>query len=240
MSGILNLQIKNITKKYGSSIAINSVSLSLISSKIFVLVGANGSGKTTLLRLLAGLEKPDNGSIIFDNVARNLDELQQISTLVFQKTTMFNRTVYSNLEFGLRIRGFEREVIQRRIIEALENVGLQGFENRNAKKLSGGEQQRVALARAFLLNPKILLLDEPTSNLDVNSAKIIEKVILDRKRSNNLILLSTHNLFQAKRLGDEIVHIHDGKIISQAKQKDFFSKPKNKITEKFIKGDLQF
>ena len=236
----MNLKIHNVSKSYGSLIAVNSVSFSLTSKKILVLVGANGSGKTTLLRLLAGLEKPDSGSIILDNIDRSLDELQQISTLVFQKTAMFNRTVYSNLEFGLRIRGFEQEVIQRRIIEALENVGLQGFEHRNAKKLSGGEQQRVALARAFLLEPKILLLDEPTSNLDVNSAKIIEKVILERKRSANLILLSTHNLFQAKRLGDEIVHIHEGKIISQAKQKDFFSKPKNKITEKFIKGDLQF
>ena len=229
-----------MTKKFGSVTAIDSLSLQLEASNIIVIVGVNGSGKTTLLRLLAGLEEPDFGSIIINNSVKKTNELRQLSTLVFQKTTMFNRTVFSNLEFGLRLRGYEKDTIKKKISEALEIVGLEDFENRNAKKISGGEQQRVALARAFLLEPKIMLLDEPTSNLDVNSAKIIEKVLQERKKSDNIIVLSTHNLYQAKRLGDEIVHIHEGKIINQAKQKDFFSKPKNKITEKFIKGDLQF
>jgi len=229
-----------MTKKFGSVTAIDSLSLRLEASNIIVIVGVNGSGKTTLLRLLAGLEEPDFGSIIINNSVKKTNELRQLSTLVFQKTTMFNRTVFSNLEFGLRLRGYEKDTIKKKISEALEIVGLEDFENRNAKKISGGEQQRVALARAFLLEPKIMLLDEPTSNLDVNSAKIIEKVLQERKKSDNIIVLSTHNLYQAKRLGDEIVHIHEGKIINQAKQKDFFSKPKNKITEKFIKGDLQF
>ena len=229
-----------MTKKFGSVTAIDSLSLRLEASNIIVIVGVNGSGKTTLLRLLAGLEEPDFGSIIINNSVKKTNELRQLSTLVFQKTTMFNRTVFSNLEFGLRLRGYEKDTIKKKISEALKIVGLEDFENRNAKKISGGEQQRVALARAFLLEPKIMLLDEPTSNLDVNSAKIIEKVLQERKKSDNIIVLSTHNLYQAKRLGDEIVHIHEGKIINQAKQKDFFSKPKNKITEKFIKGDLQF
>jgi len=229
-----------MTKKFGSVTAIDSLSLRLEASNIIVIVGVNGSGKTTLLRLLAGLEEPYFGSIIINNSVKKTNELRQLSTLVFQKTTMFNRTVFSNLEFGLRLRGYEKDTIKKKISEALEIVGLEDFENRNAKKISGGEQQRVALARAFLLEPKIMLLDEPTSNLDVNSAKIIEKVLQERKKSDNIIVLSTHNLYQAKRLGDEIVHIHEGKIINQAKQKDFFSKPKNKITEKFIKGDLQF
>ncbi len=237
---VLNLRIKNLTKKYESLTALDSISLSLEANKILVLVGVNGSGKTTLLRLLAGLEEPDKGSIIFGNSNKQANELRKISTMVFQQTSMFNRSVYSNLEFGLKIRGIEKDVINKKIIEALSIVGLEGFENRNAKNISGGEQQRVALARAFLLEPKILLLDEPTSNLDVNSAKIIEKVIKERRKSSNLIILSTHNLFQAKRLGDEIAHIHNGKIIKQASPKDFFYKPKNEITEKFIKGDLQF
>ena len=240
MSNGLDLQIDNITKKFASLTAIDSVSLNLETNKILVLVGVNGSGKTTMLRLLAGLDEPDTGSIIINKSIKEANELRQLSTLVFQKTVMFNRTVYSNLEFGLKIRGNRKDVIDKRICEVLKIVGLEGFENRNAKKISGGEQQRVALARAFLLEPKILLLDEPTSNLDVNSAKIIEKVIQNRKRSDTIIVLSTHNLYQAKRLGDEIVHIHEGKIINQAKTKDFFSNPKHKITEKFIKGDLQF
>jgi tungstate transport system ATP-binding protein len=236
----VNLKIKNITKKYESLTAVDSISLSLEVNKILVLVGVNGSGKTTLLRLLAGLEDPDKGSIILNNSIKKANELRKISTMVFQQTSMFNRSVYSNLEFGLKIRGYEKVVINEKISEALSIVGLEGFENRNANKISGGEQQRVALARAFLLEPKILLLDEPTSNLDLNSAKIIEKVIKIRKKSNNLIILSTHNFYQAKRLGDEIAHIHEGKIITQAKPRDFFIETKNKVTEKFIRGDLQF
>lgn len=225
---------------YDSIAALNSVSLNLEPNKIFVLVGANGSGKTTLLRLIAGLEQPDRGAIILDNQTKNIDELKQITTLVFQKTVMFNRSVYSNLEFGLKIRGIEKDIIQKRIFKALEIVGLEGFENRNAKKLSGGEQQRIALARAFLLEPKILLLDEPTTNLDINSAKIIEQVILKQKKSTCVILLSTHNLYQARRLGDEIFHIHEGRIAYQADTKKFFNKPKNGVTARFIKGDIQF
>lgn len=222
----MNLSIKDITKRFGSQIALDSVSLDIGSNKIVVLVGANGSGKTTLLRLLAGLEQPDNGSIIVDNLKKSTDELQQIATLVFQKTTMFNRSVFSNLEFGLRIRRIKKEEIKRRIADGLKVVGLEGFENRNAKKLSGGEQQRIALVRAFLLEPKILLLDEPTANLDINSVRIIEKVIIEQKNSKTIILLSTHNLRQAKRLGDEIAHIHKGRIITQGSPRVFFAKPK--------------
>lgn len=222
----MNLCVKNITKRYDSQIALDSVSLNIGPNKIVVLVGANGSGKTTLLRLLAGLEQPDNGSIIVDNLNKSRYELQQIATLVFQKTIMFNRSVFSNLEFGLRIRSIKKEEIKRRIADGLKIVGLEGFENRNAKKLSGGEQQRIALARAFLLEPKILLLDEPTANLDINSVRIIEKVINEQKNSKSIILLSTHNLRQAKRLGDEIAHINKGKIVTQCSPKDFFAKPK--------------
>jgi tungstate transport system ATP-binding protein len=222
----LNLYAKDITKRYGPQIALDSVSLNIGTNKIVVLVGANGSGKTTLLRLLAGLDRPDSGLIFFDKLNISVDDLKQIATLVFQKTTMFNRSVYSNLEFGLRIRGIRKEEINRRIHDGLKIVGLEGFENRNAKTLSGGEQQRIALARAFLLEPKILLLDEPTSNLDINSVRIMEKVILEQKSSDKIILLSTHNLRQAKRLGDEIAHIHEGKIVTQGSPKDFFAKPK--------------
>ena len=222
----MNLELNNITKRYGSLVALDSVKLNLVSGKILVFVGANGSGKTTLLRLLAGLEKPDNGYISLDGSNKGVDALQQIATLVFQKTAMFNRSVFSNLEFGLRIRGIKKEEIKRRIVDALKIVGLEGFENRNAKKLSGGEQQRIALARAFLLEPKILLLDEPTSNLDTNSVRIIEKVILEQKNSKSIILVSTHNLRQAKRLGDEIAHLREGRIVTHGTSKDFFAKPK--------------
>jgi tungstate transport system ATP-binding protein len=122
----------------------------------------------------------------------------------------------------------------------LEAVRLSGFEKRRAKKLSGGEQQRIALARAFLLDSNVLLLDEPTANLDPNSAIIIEKAIVSQKSSQRIIVMATHNLNQARRMADEIVHIHNGEIVEAANPTDFFENPKSEITRKFINGELDF
>ncbi len=122
----------------------------------------------------------------------------------------------------------------------MHEVKLAGFEKRRAKKLSGGEQQRIALARAFLLDYPVLLLDEPTANLDPNSAIIIEKAILNQKSSERIILMATHNLSQARRMGDEIVHIHNGEVVEVSNPTDFFENPKSEITRKFINGELDF
>ena len=159
-----------------------------------MLIGANGAGKTTLLRIIAGLEKPDKGTIHFNGKVLTDGELRQAATLVFQRTAMFSGTVYDNLAYGLRIRGQPEAEIKQKITEALSIVGLKNFEKRRAKKSSGGEQQRISLARALLLNPKILLLDEPTANLDPNSARIIEGTISSRRNDNTIIILATHNL----------------------------------------------
>jgi tungstate transport system ATP-binding protein len=166
--------------------------------------------------------------------------LRQVSTLVFQKTAMFSRNVYDNLAYGLNLREMPKDEISRKVTEALHAVKLGGFEKRRAKKLSGGEQQRIALARAFLLDYPVLLLDEPTANLDPNSAIIIEKAILNQKSSERIILMATHNLSQARRMGDEIIHIHQGKVVEVANPTDFFENPKSEITRKFINGELDF
>ena len=171
----VNLQLIDLLKNYRSVQALKSVSLNLQGNKIIVILGVNGAGKTTLMRILAGLENADSGQILFNNQNIDAKALRQIATLVFQKTAMFSMNVYDNLAFGLKIRKVPEEEIPQKVAEALHAVRLSGFEKRRAKKLSGGEQQRVALARAFLLDPKVLLLDEPTANLDPNSAIIIEK-----------------------------------------------------------------
>jgi len=236
----IHLQLSEIKKCYRSVKALNSVSLEMEGGKIIVLLGVNGAGKSTLVRILSGLENPDSGTIIFNNQNTDAKTLRYISTLVFQKTIMFTMNVYDNLAFGLKIRRIPKEEIARRIPEALQAVRLSGFEKRRAKKLSGGEQQRIALARAFLLDSHILLLDEPTANLDPNSATIIEKAIIGKKSSQRIIVMATHNLNQARRMADEIVHIHDGKIVEVAKPEDFFLNPKNEITRNFINGELDF
>ena len=235
-----NLKLESIEKNYRTVKAVDDITFNAEGGKIIVLIGVNGAGKTTLLRILAGLDKPDKGNILFNNQTISDKELRYIGTLVFQRTAMFSRSVYDNLAFGLKLRGKKDPEIREKITEVLHSVGLKDFEKRKAKKTSGGEQQRIALARAFLLEPKILLLDEPTANLDPNSAIIIEKAIVARKKADNIIIMATHNLSQAKRLGDEIVHIHGGKIVEHANPIEFFEKPQNEITRRFINGELEF
>ena len=236
----VNLQLVDLEKSYRSVKALKSVSLNSEANKIIVFLGVNGAGKTTLMRIMAGLENADSGQILFKNQNTDPKALRQISTLVFQKTTMFTMNVFDNLAYGLKIRKTPKDEIARRVPEALAAVRLSGFEKRRAKKLSGGEQQRIALARAFLLDSHVLLLDEPTANLDPNSATIIEKAIINKKSSQRIIVMATHNLNQARRMADEIVHIHDGQIVEIAKSEDFFENPKNEITRKFINGELDF
>jgi len=236
----VHLQLENVTKAFRAVKSLDSVTLDAEGGKIIVLVGVNGAGKTTLLSILAGLDKPDKGTIRFNGKEIADGELRQIATLVFQRSAMFSRTVYDNLAYGLKLRGQTEPEIKQKISDALHSVGLRDFEKRRAKKTSGGEQQRIALARAFLLEPKILLLDEPTANLDPNSATIIEKAILSRKSQEKIIIISTHNLSQARRISDDVIHIHAGEIVEQGNCKDFFNRPKNEISQKFINGELEF
>jgi tungstate transport system ATP-binding protein len=236
----VHLQLFEIKKSYRNVKALNSVTLEMAGGKIIVFLGVNGAGKSTLMRILSGLENADSGTILFNKQIADAKALRQVSTLVFQKTAMFTLNVYDNLAYGLKIRKVPEEEIRRRVPDALATVRLSGFEKRHAKKLSGGEQQRIALTRAFLLDSNVLLLDEPTANLDPNSATIIEKAIVGKKSSQRIIIMATHNLNQARRIADEIIHIHNGEIVEVANSEEFFEKPKSEITRKFINGELDF
>ena len=234
------LQLVDVKKSYRAVKALHSVSLDLQGGKIIVLLGVNGAGKTTLMRIMAGLENADAGKLFFNNQPIECKALRKVSTLVFQKSVMFSTNVFSNLAYGLRIRKVPKDQITKKVADALQAVRLSGFEKRRAKKTSGGEQQRIALARAFLIEPHVLLLDEPTANLDPNNSVIIEKAIVNRKDAQRIIVMATHDLTQARRLADEIVHIYNGKIVEVAKPTDFFENPKSEISRKFISGELEF
>lgn len=230
----------DINKSYRNVNALKSISLNMQGGKIIVLLGVNGAGKTTLMRIMAGLESADAGQLLFNNQQIDCKALRQVSTLVFQKSAMFSTSIYDNLAYGLRIRKVPKEQIKQKVTEALQAVRLSGFEKRKAKKTSGGEQQRIALARAFLLDSQVLLLDEPTANLDPNSASIIEKAIVSKKSAQSIIVMATHNLSQARRMGDEIVHIYNGEIVEVANPEDFFESPKSEISRKFVNGELEY
>jgi tungstate transport system ATP-binding protein len=236
----VQLKLVDIQKNYQAVKALHSVSIEIQGGKIIALLGVNGAGKTTLMRIMAGLEKPDTGKLLFNNKNIDAKALRKVSTLVFQKSAMFSTNVYDNLAYGLRIRRVSKERIAKKITEALQAVKLSGFEKRRAKKTSGGEQQRIALARAFLLEPPVLLLDEPTANLDPNSATIIEKAIISKKSAQRVIVMATHNLSQARRMADEIVHIYNGEIVEVAPPENFFENPTCEISRKFVSGELEF
>jgi len=236
-----NIRAEGLEKVYADTKALDGVTLDIEGGKILALVGLNGSGKTTFMRIIAGLEEPTRGSVLVDKGKMQSHELRKVATLIFQRTATFSTSVFDNVAFGLRIRGITKDQIERKVSEELASVGLASFQKRKAKRLSGGEQQRLALARAFAINPDLLLLDEPTANLDPASAIAIENIIRTiREDERRTVVLSTHNLHQARRLADKIAHIHYGRILEVANPDQFFMNPSNEITRKFVSGELQF
>jgi len=234
------VKVVGLTKSYNNSEALDNVSLEIERGEIFCIMGHSGAGKTTLLRVLALLEKPDSGEYYFDGEEVDWnDSLRKSITMVFQIPVMFNTTVFKNVAYGLRIRGYPKLEIEKKVRDVLRLVGLEGYENRKAKSLSGGEKQRVAIARAIVLEPKLLLMDEPTANLDPTNSAIIEEIVKEIVRENKTtIVFSTHNLFQAKRLAHRVAHIHRGRVVEVGNTEEVFEKPKNEITRKFISGEL--
>lgn len=224
----ITAELKDVTKVYGNKTVLDSVNLQIHEGEILALLGPNGSGKTTMLKILAFVENQTGGEVKFLGEKVNFKNTEKVrlqSTLVFQKTTLFSTSVYNNIAYGLKIRKVPKETRDREVKKALELVKLEGFEKRNARKLSGGEQQRVAIARALVLKTKLLLLDEPTANLDPKNAGILEEVIDTVNRQNKVtIVMATHNMFQAKKLPHRIALMNEGKITEVGTPAEVFSK----------------
>ena len=211
--------------------------------KITTLLGPSGSGKTTLLRILAGLDNPTKGTIAYEGKTITDSErnfLRQKATMVFQKSVFFDTTVYKNIAYGLKLGDYSKEVISEKVGEVLELVRLEGFEKRRTKKLSGGEQQRVSLARALVLDRELLLLDEPTVNIDPKNVSIIEETILrvNRERDTSIVL-ATHNMFQAEALSERIALLLDGTVRQVGTNQDIFGKS-NKYLASFSRLENVF
>jgi tungstate transport system ATP-binding protein len=233
------IEADKLTKNFDGLLALNQVTVRAESGIITTIVGINGSGKTTLLRLRAGLDMPTDGKIMIDTKVLTAEELRGHCTMVFQKSIMLGGKVYDNIEYGLRINKVPRREIPEKVKHALAFVNLDGFEKRKARKLSSGEQQRVALARALALDRSVLLIDEPTANVDPANMTIIERSIRESARTR-VIKLTTHNLSQARRISHNIVHLYDGSVVEQGETTNFFANPRDERTKLFIKGELQF
>ena len=232
------LGARDISKKYDGSVVLDHVSLKANASRITSIVGVNGAGKTTLLKILAGLEEMNDGSILIDSNEMRLDALRSRSTMIFQKSIMIGGTVYDNVAYGLRVNDVPSQHIKEKVRHALDTVNLANFEKRKARKLSSGEQQRVAIARALVIERDILLIDEPTANLDPANTLIIEQAIKDSARSR-ILILSTHNLPQAKRLSHRVIHLYRGHVVEDRDTDDFFTRPHDEKTRLFVDGELQ-
>lgn len=233
-------RLTNITQEYNGKIALRGVNLSVRKGEVLSIIGPNGAGKTTLLRIMGLLDKPVGGEVLYRGVKvrkSNVPRLRSKITMVFQRAVLFNTTIFDNVAYGLKLRGYSNDEIERRVGHALELVGMEKFSNRRAKTLSSGEQQRVVIARALALEPELLLLDEPTANLDPTSATIVEDVIRSLK-NNAAVVVTTHNLFQARRLPDRVACLLDGAVIDAGRTKDLFKYPKDERTRKFISGKL--
>jgi tungstate transport system ATP-binding protein len=211
------LSIRNLQKSYNGHVVLDIEELDFLPQRIYSLVGPNGCGKSTLLQVLSLLLKPTAGTLYFNDlpIIWKRGELQKIRrqvTLVHQSPYLFHRTVRYNLAYGLKIRGIHGDEQHRRIHEALDLVGLEGFGRRNARELSGGEQQRVAIARALLLQPKVLLMDEPTSNMDKKSTADFDALIPTLIERDLTIIQATHMPDQPERLGSVIIAMDQGKL----------------------------
>jgi len=223
------IKLKEVTKHYGEITALDDISLEIKEKEIFTVLGPNGSGKTTMLRIMASIVEPTSGEVFFGGERindSNRSQARKRSTMVFQKTALFNTTVYKNVAYGLKLRKFPKKEIDERVENVLDLVKLNGYEKRLAKKLSGGEQQRVSLARALALNAELLLLDEPTANLDPKNVSIIEETISRVNHEfNTTIVMATHNLFQAETITKRAALILGGKIVQVGTAQEIFKVP---------------
>ena len=212
------LRVENLEKRVNGFTA-EIPHLEFFRGKIYGFTGPNGSGKTTLISMLNLLEKPDRGRIFFDGSEVPPDEARRLPlrrrmAMVLENPYMFNSSVLRNATYGLRVRPGVKTAVENRASDALALVGLSGFEHRKARELSRGETQRVAIARAIVLDPDILFLDEPFTNIDRANVYVLEELIREiNRRRNTTIVFTTHDLFQAYRLSDEIVSIVKGRIV---------------------------
>jgi len=222
------VEVRGLSKEYSGRLVLKDVTFDVHEGEFFVLLGPNGSGKTTLLRILDLLEEPTAGKVFFEgeevDYSKDRVTLRRKIGMVFQQTVLFDMSVFDNVAYPLKIRGdLPKADIERKVARVLEDVELRGLERKNALALSGGEAQRVALAQALVAEPKLLLLDEPTANLDPKNVNIVEGILsrLNREKRTTIIM-TTHNMFQAERLARRVALLNEGEIRATGSFGDVF------------------
>ena len=241
------LELSSLVKRFGDVTAVKGISLLVKPGSLVALLGPSGCGKTTTLRMIAGLEQPTEGDIRFNEESvLHLPPDKRNIGMVFQRYVLFpHMNVEKNVSFGLRMRGIEKVEIDKRVADVLEIVQLKGFEKRFPSQLSGGQQQRVAIARTVITNPRLMLMDEPLSNLDAKLREEMRAFITDlQKRLQLTTVFVTHDQVEAIELADQIGVMFDGEIVQFGTPEDIFNHPVNARVADFmgatnlIKGKL--
>ena len=200
------------------------------------VIGPNGAGKSLLLRICHGLLQPTSGRVEWQGSTNGNPSDRQ--AMVFQRPVMLRRSVAANVDYALKLKGHDHAERTKRIDEVLGRAGLRRLMHRPARVLSFGEQQKLALARAWALRPEVLFLDEPTASLDPSATHAVEEIIQAIHEEGTRIILTTHDLGQARRMADEIIFLHRGRILEHATADSFFAGPKNDLAQAFVQGEL--
>jgi tungstate transport system ATP-binding protein len=233
---LLPLRLDDVVFTVCGRRVIDGVSLTLEAGRRTVIAGPNGAGKSVLLRLCHGLVQPTSGTITWN--APEIPGEPRRQAMVFQRPVLLRRSALANITYALAVARVPTKQREARAREALRKVGLDALAAHPARVLSGGEQQRVALARAWALNPEVLFLDEPTANLDPGATHEIERVVGAMYAAGTKIVMVTHNLGQARRLGDEILFLHQGRLLEYASADRFFKQPASPEAAQFLEGEL--
>ena len=232
-----SIRIVNLEKKFGDLVALSNINLDIKPGEFFTLLGPSGCGKTTLLRTIAGFYKQDKGDIYLgDELVNNVPAYRRNTGMVFQNYAVFpHMTVYENVAYGLKVRRLPKKEIDERVKAALKNVHLTGYEDRTPDKLSGGQQQRVGLARAMAIEPRVLLFDEPLSNLDAKlRVEMREEIRSVQKKLGITAIYVTHDQEEALVISDRIAVVNFGKIQQVGEPWEIYKNPKNLFVATFV------
>jgi tungstate transport system ATP-binding protein len=231
----LPLVVDDVSLQAGVTTILNRLSLTITTGAPTLIVGPNGAGKTTLLRLCMGLAAPSTGRVTWGGRA---DRTPLRRAILFQRPVMLRRTAAANVAYALAQAGTPHKQRAQRVTALLDRVGLSDLAQRPARRLSGGEQQRLALARALARDPEILLLDEPTANLDPAATRSVEEIVLMAAQSGIKIVMASHDLGQVRRLAGDIIFLVRGALCEQGKAGDFLDHPATSEAAAFLRGDL--
>lgn len=232
----LPLRVQGLRYQVGDRELLCDLSFAVSAGSITVILGPNGAGKTLLMRLCHGLLRPHAGRIRWRDAAPA--QARRHQAMVFQKPVVLRRSVAANVGYPLAVRGIGRAERRRRVQRALEATNLMSLARSPARPLSGGEKQRLAIARAWAMHPEVLLLDEPTSNLDPRSTRDIEKLLLEMHERGTTLIMATHDLMQARRLASHILFLNRGHLVADAEVEEFFTSSEHPDVRSFLNGDL--